>query len=57
MINSLLQQHKQANDELVQSSRNLFNQFCHQQKYSFYETQIYTYFKRQTVLYISLLNG
>lgn len=38
------------NDELVQSRRNLFNLFCHQRKYVFYETQIYIYFKRQTVL-------
>ena len=38
-------QHKQVNDELVQSSRNLFNQFCHQRKYVFYQTQIYIFFK------------
>lgn len=33
-------QHKQVNDKLVQSSRNLINGFCHQGKYVFYETEI-----------------
>lgn len=34
-------QHKQVNDKLVQSSRNLFNEFCHQGKYVSYEAEIY----------------
>lgn len=37
----LSSQHKQVNDKLVQSRRNLFNEFCHQGKYVFYETEIY----------------
>lgn len=43
-IYSLSPQHKQVNDELVQSSRNLVHQFCHQRKYVSYETQIHIFF-------------